>query len=110
MNIFHLVNILINARIDIAIYEFISSQEHSYEKHNNKIEKEETLEESKNAINNQLHQPATESSEIKLDAAEVNENTMDQTSPMESKAISRSNSESETSPALEQPVETESVV
>ena len=51
-----------------------------------------------------------ESLEIKLDAAEVNENTMDQTSPMESKAISRSNSESETSPALEQPVETESVV
>ena len=100
----------INAKRDIAIYKFISSQEHSYEKHNNKIEKEETLEESKNAINNQLHQPATESSEIKLDAAEVNENTMDQTSPMESKAISRSNSESETSPALVQPVETESIV
>jgi hypothetical protein len=85
-------------------------QEHSYEKHNNKIEKEETLEESKNAINNQLHQPATESSEIELDAAEADENTFDQPSPKETKAISRSNSESETSPALVQPVETESIV
>ena len=107
MSTFHL---LINTRRDIVIYKFISSQEHSYEKHNNKIEKEETLEESKNAINNQLHQPATESSEIKLDAAEADENTMDQPSPKETKAISRSNSESETSPALVQPVETESIV
>ena len=51
-----------------------------------------------------------ESSEIKLDPAEADENTMEQPSPKETIAISRSNSESETSPALEQPVETESVV
>ena len=96
--------------INFPVYKCIFSQEHSYEKHNNKIEKEETLEESKNAINNQLHQPAAESSEIKLDGAEADESTMDQPSPNETKAISRSNSESETSPALVQPVETESIV
>ena len=100
----------INAKRNIAIYKFIFSQEHSYEKHNNKTEKEETIEESKNAINNQLHQPATESSEIKLDAAEADENTVDLPSPEETKAISRPNSESETSPAPVQPVETESMV
>ena len=48
--------------------------------------------------------------EIKVDAVEADENTMDQPSPKETKAISRSNSESETSPALMQPVETESIV
>ena len=47
---------------------------------------------------------------MKLDVAEADENTMDQPSPKETKTISRSNSESETSPALVQPVETESIV
>ena len=79
--------IWLNAKRNIAIYKFIFSQEHSYEKHNNKTEKEETIEESKNAINNQLHQPAAESSEIKLDAAEADENTTDLPSPEENKAI-----------------------
>ena len=95
---------------DIKIYKFISSQEHSYEKHNNKAEKEETIEESKNAINNQLHQPANESSEITLDAAETDEIKTDESILEETKVISKSNSESETSSAFVQPIETESIV
>merc|ERR1739844_296207 len=85
-------------------------QEHSYEKHNNKAEKEETIEESKNAINNQLHQPANESSEITLDATETDEIKTDESILEETKVISKSNSESETSSAFVQPIETESIV